>query len=321
MLDLHAKLSTVVRYYDRMLEERLSNTYNQHSIGGYNLPQQRNSSGIYPSLTTSDGTSGAESYYTGNAQLEPQHRPQSTYYAPPQQQYHAAAPIDHRATGHEQYFQQQNAAPQANSAAWQHNDGQQTPTPANAGYPHPNIRSNSYGQYPPQDQSIQSAPTQGNHGWQAGESSSQYALQPQSYALEHQREGQTNQASQPPMNYSDPPLPPSSVDPNASNNPLQTPPAPYASTHSPQQFISTPAQQQPVSPQETYQQPANAQQTPNQAPQQQAGYWQGQPQNAAPQQAWQAPSATHAGYTQNSFPSAPHHAPKQPVVEEALIEL
>jgi len=309
-------------FYSCTLEERLSNTYNQHSIGGYNLPPQRNTSGIYPSLT-SEGPSGAESYYTGNAQPEPQHRPQSTYYAPPQQQYHAGLPMDHRTTAQEQYPQQSHPAQQHNAAAWQHNDGQQTPTPANLGYPNTNIRSNSFSQYPLQNQQVQPPQPQGTPGWQPTDAPAQYtSSHPPTYAPEHsQQEGQTTQASQPPMNYSDPSLPPSTADPNTYNNPLQTPPAPYVPTESPQQFASTPAQQQPVSPLQTYHQPTKPQQTTNQVPQQQAGYWQGQSQTAAPPQSWQPPNSTYGGYTQNSFPSAPHHAPQQPVVEEALIEL
>ena len=50
-----------------MLEDRLSNTYSQHSIGGYNLPQQQQN--VYPSIPTNlpNGLGGAESFYTGNA--------------------------------------------------------------------------------------------------------------------------------------------------------------------------------------------------------------------------------------------------------------
>src|ERR1700683_4780095 len=91
LLDLHAKLSTVVRYYDRMLEERLSNTYSQHTIGGYNLPPQRQASTMYPSISANvpAGAGTAESFYTGNSQQEAYGRPQSTYaaYGAPPQQY------------------------------------------------------------------------------------------------------------------------------------------------------------------------------------------------------------------------------------------
>nr|POE97193.1 vacuolar protein sorting-associated protein 27 [Quercus suber] len=62
LLDLHSKLSTVVRYYDRMLEDRMASAY---SPNRYGQPQGR---GMYPNITsTPDGGSGAESYYTGGA--------------------------------------------------------------------------------------------------------------------------------------------------------------------------------------------------------------------------------------------------------------
>jgi growth factor-regulated tyrosine kinase substrate len=63
--------------------------------------------------------------------------------------------------------------------------------------------------------------------------------------------------------------------------------------------------QQQQQPQQPYWQHSAAQQT------QLPPVWQ-------PQQ--QAPNP-YSGYTQEAFPSAPQHAPKQPVVEEALIEL
>lgn len=89
LLDLHAKLSTVVRYYDRMLEERLNNTYNQKnpSYAAYGMPspggpyQHPN---MYPSIPTGPPLSVAaggstETYYFSNA-------PPDSYAAPPPQQ-------------------------------------------------------------------------------------------------------------------------------------------------------------------------------------------------------------------------------------------
>lgn len=83
LLDLHAKLSTVVRYYDRMLEERLSNTYAQHTIGQYNsfVPSQP-APNIYPSMPP-NVTGGAESFYFSPGQPEMSNPPQNP---PPTQQ-------------------------------------------------------------------------------------------------------------------------------------------------------------------------------------------------------------------------------------------
>ncbi|KAI9709799.1 MAG: Vacuolar protein-sorting-associated protein 27 [Chrysothrix sp. TS-e1954] len=89
LLDLHSKLATVVRYYDRMLEERLSSTYNQHSYGAYGGAQQRSNS-MYPSLSSAPPEVHAmpgnvENYYTGGTSDPYANRTQSMYAAPPQQ--------------------------------------------------------------------------------------------------------------------------------------------------------------------------------------------------------------------------------------------
>jgi hepatocyte growth factor-regulated tyrosine kinase substrate len=306
LLDLHAKLSTVVRYYDRMLEDQLSNTYNQHTIGGYNLPAQPPASTMYPALSSngSNGAGPAESFYTGNSQQEPYGRPQSTYsYAPPQQSHPSYAG---------------NTAPS---------------------YPNPEQRSDGYNRYAPQPQPPQPQATP-------------YASQQPSYAPEPQHQPlppvnapqqqahTINNPSQPASNYapSEPSVTPS-VDLNAAfyyNNTPQAPPpqqvseqshSQYPPVQSPQQYHTTVPQVQPQSPQQFTQQPPKPQEhhapppPQQQPPQQQAPYWQSQPQNPAAQQAWQAPGSTYNGYTQESFPSAPHHAPKKMIMEESLIDL
>ncbi|XWW98176.1 hypothetical protein V2A60_006173 [Cordyceps javanica] len=85
LLDLHAKLSTVVRYYDRMLEERLSKAYSQQHLGFSPAPV-RHHSGPYPSISAQNtGNAHGESFYTGQQLGYPSMRSPSLHQAQPSQ--------------------------------------------------------------------------------------------------------------------------------------------------------------------------------------------------------------------------------------------
>ncbi|RAL62595.1 hypothetical protein DID88_004442 [Monilinia fructigena] len=298
LLDLHAKLSTVVRYYDRMLEERLSNTYNQHSIGGYTLPQQGAASSMYPSISSNapNGNGGAESFYTGNTQREPYARPQSTYSYPPEQQQH----------------------PIYNKRA----------SVSDINYPTLDQRNANF--TPQQHHQIQRQHT-GN--WSTSDHAPQYSAQSTPYSPQqhHQPPAQAQaqpsvpSPSQPPGSFAPTePINKASADPNTaayygttishqpqpaldqakSQYPVQSPPQ-YPHAPSPQQFTS-----QSSNPQESSY--STAQQPP---------YWQSQQQASTPQQSWPTPVPNYNGYSQESFPSAPQHVPQAKIVEESLIDL
>ena len=105
LLDLHSKLATVVRYYDRMLEDRLSNTYSQHTISGYrNAPLQQSSS-MYPQIPSEPQVAqgGVEGYYnmTGPSSGYPPTQPPSHQYAAPvQSPYRRDRAISNTSSGH-----------------------------------------------------------------------------------------------------------------------------------------------------------------------------------------------------------------------------
>ena len=307
-----------------MLEERLSKAYSQHSIGGYNLPPPRQPSGPYPSLHPSapNPAGPAESFYTGEQQQDYSRPAAHPSYPQPTQQPQYGA-YDKRGSvagpSSSQYPPQQ--IPQ-HSGSW--GPSQPAPTPQynqQPGYPPHEATPPQYNQQPgyppheatpPQAGQLQQAPALSVPMANDSVGTTPTADPSASFYFNSQPQQQPQQA------------PVSPPDPAVSPYPNLAQPMHSYQPSLPQTPASIPAQ--PSQPQQQYQAPSQPQQQYQATPQPQQPYWQ----HSAAQQTqlppvWQQapPSAAYAGYThsQEAFPVAPQHVPKQPVVEESLIDL
>lgn len=249
LLDLHAKLSTVVRYYDRMLEERMNKTYQygQQSYASYGMVSPVSSTVPYaqpyqsfppasaqPSLPNGAGLpSGAENYYFGNgpqpeASFAPQQQPpqpQRSYSYSNQQQ-----PFAQPAPG--SYAPQQGAPyGQAPSPIAHHNQPYsqpQTQTPQLQ-------QQNLYPTMPPAEQPYDNASTPTPQTYH------QYQQQPPTQHLQAQHSGYSGSQVQQ--------YPPHAPAPQGDG---------YSKAPSDMQFQAQQQQQQP--PQSFYTQPSSQQQ-------------------------------------------------------------
>ncbi|KAL8850738.1 MAG: hypothetical protein Q9221_004306 [Calogaya cf. arnoldii] len=307
LLDLHSKLSTVVRYYDRMLEERLSNTYSQHSLGGYRANVQQPSSNIYPSIAADNSNrhTGTESYYNinGPSFAEPYPQPQSSINHQPQRQ-----PSYNR---HDRGSADTYGAEQISQAPWAHQHGLNQHRGASVqGYSQaPSNMNNTpyYSEGPNQPYSQPLDPRPAAQAPTAG-----HEAVPHTPRLSHpdQQVASYYQGSAPDVSPQQPYMhSQQGSDPNY---------APSLPSPTSQQIPSHPPQQQPLYNSANQQNEAPLQPLPVQ------NNWQPPPsytpQHSQSSQQSNIPYPSMQTYPPTAFPSAPQHQP-QPKVEESLIEL
>ncbi|KAL9616552.1 MAG: hypothetical protein Q9160_008594 [Pyrenula sp. 1 TL-2023] len=304
LLDLHSKLSTVVRYYDRMLEERMSNTYSQRSFpgAGYASPppihQQPQSQAMYPNIaqTAQNLPGGSESYY---------------YNGPPNMDtYPAQAPPTQNYSSYEHA-----ASPYPSQPQVQH---QQMPPPQQQqSYPQPQPESQPQPQYQPYQQP-QAPPSQHRTS----------SISSQDYQTYYQQQlpQQAPAPSQTPQQQP-PPLTPSSHQPQYQQPPPQAPTPSQSHSH-PQSYSQQPPPQPQQQPPVTYSAPNPHPVQPQHQQQSSVPYptfqpQQPQQQQSLPLQQQQQQQATP--YPSDYFPAAPQHQPQpepqRQAVEETLIDL
>ena len=336
LLDLHSKLASVVRYYDRMLEDRLSKTYSSH-IPGYGLPpSMAQAPGPYPNLPPGgERSSGAESYYTSaGSTSDPYRRTQSTYDAYPQQSQQSFAPaqdrrgslapsqppVDNIYPQIQQQSQQPQPQPQPQQQQQQPSSAQfqAVPTPSSPNFQR-RVNSLPYPQQPTQQQSF--VPSQPPSAAITSEPAAAF------YFADQQPSQATQATSQPQQAQPTAPVS-SSPETYAQHAPQQTQQssnAPYQQQQPAQrqQIVMSPSAAPQIAPPYPTQVPPAIVQEPRALPK----YYQhlqatGQAPPAAqsmPPPYPQNPGVVTGGYGAESFPAPPQTLPVQK--EEALIEL
>ncbi|KAF1823377.1 ubiquitin binding protein [Dissoconium aciculare CBS 342.82] len=326
LLDLHSKLSTVVRYYDRMLEERMASAYNPNRYGAVG-----HRSSAYPNIPAASQigpSAGMESYYTGTAPPQESYAgqtPQSSYQHSQTSAYVTAPPDA-------SYYQQ----PQSQSAYPHLQAPSQQQPPQFAPYPQHNMQ-------PIPESSSQPfvAPLQRRASTQL------YSQTPGPHAPSHHSQG-SNPSETAGYQYPEqqqqqqvPPAPTQASVQQLTQSPNmyhQPHPAQQGYEYAPQQQAQSisassaslppqglPHQQEPQHAQQSYTAPSQLQQDQQfYAPRQPQHQQQPLPQQHQPQQQqqqWPQAPSSHAGYGQESFPVAPQHVPAPKAIEESLIEL
>ncbi|KAK6513181.1 Vacuolar protein-sorting-associated protein 27 [Arthrobotrys conoides] len=286
LCDLHAKLATVVRYYDKMLEDRLSYTYSRHGLGNTSYAARPSYANV---------PQNAESFYgaqfSSPAPTEtPYSRPQSTYQVLPSQrqsQYQPTTPL--------QYAQPTNVASQE-SQKYNMYPSMPSQQPQQSQQQPPGAYTSLTSPPPPQQQAY---PSQMPNGQPA----------PTPKAQEPQP-NQTPQSDYPPSAYSSIP----SQTPRAEYVlPQQLPQQPTGPSQPPEsQMKST----QSYPPQDTYQQ----YQTPQQLSQSQPSYppqeQPHQPQQQHQQQYWQYSQQQQPAPEATSTPSYPPQSVHSPPAQQ-----
>ncbi|POS85407.1 hypothetical protein EPUL_004262 [Erysiphe pulchra] len=358
LLDLHAKLSSVVRYYDRLLEERLSNSYGQHAVCRPSSPQKPVSR-VYPTISPGVANGSTESYYTSNFQGSTNSNPHF------KEIYHQnSSPFIEResnttlgqtpGTVGSSYNQVQNGIPQGtsgwmaanesllNNSQVSFNSEQNVPQHAQSinavnqqiffeqhkVLPTPGMNSNTDLYYnSPQSPTAYPSNSQPSlaQTLEPNQSSVNLPVYPQQLTGHSQSQGF----------YQLPPLKQQHVAPQV-HQPSQYQDQTASQQQHPSQPQHSPQEQQVSSQPQNFYQSSSQQQQQQASPQSQNFFKSPSPQQQVPsplqkQVNWQQHSATNIDqwrspsnftvYNPEDIPSPPKHILKQPIVEECLIEL
>ncbi|KAL8936145.1 MAG: hypothetical protein Q9211_004327 [Gyalolechia sp. 1 TL-2023] len=304
LLDLHSKLATVVRYYDRMLEDRLSSTYSHHSIGGYRTQNQQPSSNMYPSLAPDMNIrqNGVESFYNAGASTL------TDNYVPSQRSVYGQLHGQAAYVQHDQGAQDFYGAGSAPQKPWEQEPNQDQYHAPSA---HPQEQGSTYQNETPRQvyqQLSDSRQTSAQNPTPQTPNASHPDSQASSYYYGIGPDVSPQQPYTNSQQGSNPRYPPSLPSPEQSQH-VQLQPAQQHSYYVPafQQDVQLPRQPQQQQQQASHNQ---WQPAPTQLP----------PSSAAPQQP-NVPYPNMDAYTPAAFPSAPQHQPQPKMVEESLIEL